>query len=218
MSREPVVINGVDVDNDMISSFKKRLIIKEGCWSWKSKPNKSGYSVFSYKKKPFYAHRFSFALFNGPLKEGLVIDHVCRNRSCLNPKHLRQVSQKINCIENSDSFSAINSRKTHCVKGHSLDKNNLRIRNNGSRRCLICQKNHNDKINARALALRRLNFKPKNVARNERHGMARLTEAQVKEIRRMLSCGFATRQITSKFKITKSNVYNIRDNKIWKNI
>jgi hypothetical protein len=63
---------------------------------------------------------------------------MCRNRACVNPNHLRQVTPKINTIENSNSIQAINSKKTHCKRGHSLTGYNLLKQSDNYRRCRKC--------------------------------------------------------------------------------
>lgn len=72
----------------------------EGCWIWTAYTDPFGYGKFHAriggKSTQWLAHRFSFELANGPIPEGLVVDHVCHNKSCVNPAHLRAVTQKQN--------------------------------------------------------------------------------------------------------------------------
>lgn len=111
------------------------------CWEWVACKSGNGYGTISFQKKQWLAHRLSLFLHGVPLIEGLVIDHVCRNRGCVNPKHLRQVSHKTNVLENSDSPQAKNATKTHCPKGHPYSG----VRGTpdekfGWRVCKICQR------------------------------------------------------------------------------
>ena len=92
----------------------------EGCWDWIGSKNSHGYGAMTIDKKSIGAHRVSYRIFNGSLEKGKVIDHICRNRKCVNPDHLRLVSQWTNSIENSNGVSALNAKKTHCVRGHEL--------------------------------------------------------------------------------------------------
>lgn len=116
------------------------------CWEWSGRINNKGYGQFYVCRKEISAHRYSFEFYNNKkIDNGLVIDHICRNRSCVNPAHLREVSIKTNSLENSINPSALNHKKTHCVKGHELTKENTyifnRIRNGikyTERQCRSC--------------------------------------------------------------------------------
>lgn len=72
----------------------------EGCWNWTGATNgKVGYGRIGAGTKPYswlLAHRASYEMSNGPIPEGLVIDHICHNRKCVNPDHLRAITQKQN--------------------------------------------------------------------------------------------------------------------------
>lgn len=129
----------------IIEKFLSRISAKtEGeCWPWVGHINKSGYGAFTISAgKIFLAHRISFDLFNEKVIETLVIDHICKNRRCVNPKHLRQVYSGINVTENSDSPSAENKLKTHCPKGHEYNEENIYIattkRKTKGRACRTC--------------------------------------------------------------------------------
>jgi hypothetical protein len=74
----------------------------------------------------------------GPIPEGKQLDHLCRNRACINPEHLEPVTAKENILRG-ESFSAKNARKTHCIHGHELSGDNLRILKHG-RVCLECRR------------------------------------------------------------------------------
>lgn len=121
-----------------LSKIKK---LDNGCWIWNGFLDKKGYGYFKIKLGipglQIMAHRASYLLFIGDLIKGLEIDHLCRNRACVNPEHLEQISHKEN-NRRSESPTAINARKTHCKNGHELIGNNLRIRKNGQRLCRPC--------------------------------------------------------------------------------
>jgi len=122
--------------------FIDRIEKSDHCWGLKSLRPTKGYRFFWVKelKVNIIAHRFSFWIFNGSIDSNLVIDHKCRNKWCINPDHLRNVSMKINAIENSNSDIALNHAKTHCKNGHPLFGENLSIKRNGFRRCLTCHR------------------------------------------------------------------------------
>lgn len=123
--------------------FQKKLDIvsngADGCWIWQGHKRKDGYGRFWRQGSCQYAHRISYEIFHGPISNGLVIDHQCRNRICVRPDHIRAVNIRTNCIENSMSGPVVNSLKTHCPKGHGYTKDNTYIHPDGSRRCRVCR-------------------------------------------------------------------------------
>jgi len=115
------------------------------------KPGVEGYNAFAYEGRTIRAHRYSYELFVGPIPDGLVIDHMCRNRACVNPDHLRVVDRRTNTIENSTSRPALNAMKTHCANGHPYDDTNT-VLIAGKRRCRQCtsSKNHQQYLKRKA--------------------------------------------------------------------
>jgi hypothetical protein len=93
------------------------------CWNWTASVCTSGYGQFTYKGRNRLAHRLAYELIRGDIPNGLTIDHLCRNRRCVNPSHLEAVPIGIN-VKRGTNFIAVNSRKTHCVNGHSFTKSN----------------------------------------------------------------------------------------------
>lgn len=76
--------------------FFKFVEKTESCWIWKGSVDKEGYGIFSYRCMKIKSHRYSYSLFNGPLKGGFLICHTCDNPSCVNPSHLYQGTYKDN--------------------------------------------------------------------------------------------------------------------------
>ena len=70
-----------------------------GCWTWIAGRTSRGYGSFGQggPKRRVYAHRYAYELLVGPIPDGLVIDHLCRNPSCVNPDHLEPVTHQENC-------------------------------------------------------------------------------------------------------------------------
>jgi hypothetical protein len=109
-----------------------------GCWLWLGGLSGGGYGSVSVVDVQATAHRFSYELYKGPIPEGLQLDHLCRNRSCVNPDHLEPVTSRENILRG-EGLSAINARKTHCPLGHELTGKNL-ITRGRKRRCRTCQR------------------------------------------------------------------------------
>lgn len=112
---------------------------EDECWEWKGYKNKKGYGYISSKWQgpPLEVYRLSYMLCVGD-PGNLYIDHLCRNRSCVNPKHLEAVSNKENILRG-NAMGGINTRKTHCKNGHLLPEPTL-LWGKIQRRCKTCQK------------------------------------------------------------------------------
>ena len=107
------------------------------CWEWTAAKNSNGYGNF----RSMSAHVVSYKFYKGDIPKALTVDHICNNRSCVNPNHLRLLTAYDNSMRG-NSPPAINKRKTHCIHGHPLEGENLYIkkRNDGPRReCKVCR-------------------------------------------------------------------------------
>lgn len=113
------------------------------CWIWLGSKNKNGYGQVEVTqdggKKPHLAHRLAYEDLNGPIREGLELDHLCVNPSCVRPSHLESVTHYVNNMR-SDSPAAQYARRTHCQRGHELSGENLHLVNGITRRCRACQR------------------------------------------------------------------------------
>lgn len=109
----------------------------KGCWTWKGYCNELGYAIVRFVVGKYeFAHRVSYEAFRGPIGDGLVIDHLCRTPSCINPYHLEPVTQAENVKRG--SVGAKNRSKTHCPAGHPYAGDNLSIDRRGQRVCRAC--------------------------------------------------------------------------------
>lgn len=115
---------------------------KNGCVPWLGSKYVGGYGQIGvggkYGRK-IRAHRYAYEQVHGPIPDGLVLDHLCRNPSCVNVAHLEAVTQAENILRG-DSPAAKHARQTHCLNGHELSPENIAIRYNGWRRCKLCRR------------------------------------------------------------------------------
>jgi len=118
--------------------------IKTKCWEWKGAKS-GGYGNFVINGKQMRAHRLSYQIFIGELRPKFQINHMCSNRSCINPEHLEQITHAENGSR--EKANHYNARLTHCKRGHEFNETNTRysIRPNGHngwklRQCKICRK------------------------------------------------------------------------------
>src|SRR5207245_8252545 len=109
-----------DKYEDPFTRFTKFVIRNDsGCWEWTGAVQPNGYGRFDGG----YSHRFSFESFRYSIPHGLQVDHLCRNRRCVNPFHLQPVTAQVNQLRG-NSVSGINARKTHCIRGHEFTDDN----------------------------------------------------------------------------------------------
>lgn len=131
--------------------FWAKVRIRPGCWLYTGYIDKKGYGRFSVRPDgggeydSTLAHDFAYEQLIGPIPEGKVLDHAeCDNPSCPNPFHVAPTTNRLNVLRGKGP-SAINSRKTHCIRGHPFDAENTYIRKSSpygfrGRRCRICDK------------------------------------------------------------------------------
>jgi hypothetical protein len=137
---------------------KAVIDFETGCWNWTASMNGKGYGQITVAGGMQKAHRAAYELIEGPIPAGLELDHLCRNRACINPAHLEPVTSRENTLRSPISPSAINARKTHCPFGHEYTaENTLMRKGNRSRCCRACNreqcKQHRELVQARALEL-----------------------------------------------------------------
>jgi hypothetical protein len=113
-------------------------IARTPCWEWQGTTLVNGYGQLKGDHKVEYAHRISYRLFRGRIPGSFVIDHLCRNRRCVNPLHLEAVSNKENLLRGVGS-PARNARKSACKRGHPLSGDNLRVSVTKSGKGRVCR-------------------------------------------------------------------------------
>jgi hypothetical protein len=107
------------------------------CWQWMAAKAADGYGRFVYEKKCQQAHRLAYQFWVGPIPDDLVLDHLCRNRSCVNPAHLEPVTQKVN---NNRGMRSQPQFLTHCLRGHEYTPETTYARPGKSKECKVCRR------------------------------------------------------------------------------
>jgi hypothetical protein len=106
-----------------LSKIQGDTLRADECWEWTASKI-GGYGRFSVgQHRTVAAHRWAYEALVGPIPDGLTLDHLCRNRACVNPAHLEPVTMRENVLRGFNPC-AINARKTECPKGHPFDEVN----------------------------------------------------------------------------------------------
>lgn len=137
LKREGIVRNRIHGDDAArLRSHQMRPEGDDGCWVFTGSRNVKGYGRIGIRRpghgRSILAHRLAYELAKGPIPEGLEVDHLCRNRACVNPDHLEAVPHITNVRRGSRATSPT------CIRGHAFDL--VRVKDGlVHRACSLCK-------------------------------------------------------------------------------
>jgi hypothetical protein len=117
--------------------MRLNIVLGDGCWLWIGSTSRGGYGQFNDGTTMVRAHRFGYTALVGDIPQGLDLDHLCRNRWCVNPEHLEPVTRG----ENLRRGYLARGLKGACAQGHPFDDDNTFQRASGGRGCRTCRNN-----------------------------------------------------------------------------
>ena len=164
----------------------------DACWVWLGVKNAKGYGRFS---RGYMAHRVAHALNGGTIPDGYSIDHLCRNRACVNPRYLEAVPHRINLLRG-NTVTARAAAATHCPSGHPYDAANTVHRKRGSRECKAC--------------IRRRNYESYVPRANARRRRPHLTESELATARGMIVAGKTNAEVARAIDISEGSASRLR--------
>jgi hypothetical protein len=159
LARARAALKAMKVEDLRLELAKRRFneqytIDDDGCFVWTGAiDRRDGYGRFyDGSGKTQTAYGFAWRYYCGEVPTGMVLDHICRNRACVNHTHLRLVTNAENVLIGV-GVTAKNARKTQCRHGHSLtDEANVYVRPDGGRGCRTCLREADKRAKAKRRA------------------------------------------------------------------
>jgi hypothetical protein len=129
--------------------FDSKWLTVGDCRIWQGPLDRDGYGNFYLRRKGRRAHRVAWYSLHGEIPEGMVVNHTCRHRACVNPQHLNLLTAAENALRDSSNVSYINSQKTHCPRGHEYDMRLRKPNGRTQRGCSTCEREKARRLRAK---------------------------------------------------------------------
>jgi len=188
----------------MPERFWAKVQKTDGCWIWQGRlTSGTGYGAFELNGKTRGAHRVAYELVKGAVPEGLELDHLCRNRACVNPDHLEPVTRRENIRRGANMIL-----RSHCKHGHEFTPDNTHINGRGHQVCRACHRLRYARTHPRLEYHRSV---------GERNPSAKLTEDQVLTIRHLYDSGQvrSMRQLARQFNVNRVTIRHVIRRETW---
>jgi hypothetical protein len=152
----------------LIERFQEKhaVDLDTGCWVWVASAKTRGYGAVtvSHEHGTMLAHRLSYLIHVGRIPDGMELDHLCRNRACVNPEHLEPVTT----AENGRRARPFRQKPTHCPQGHAYAEHGRLYPSGQSYICLPCKAEYTRRRRAGLPTKRRDDRLPDDVIRSIR--------------------------------------------------
>jgi hypothetical protein len=131
--------------DDPLKRFWRRVEKTRTCWNWLG-PLQLGYGRVVVQQRPtrlVMAHRYAYELLRHPIPKGMTIDHLCKNKRCVNPAHMEIVTR-------SENAKRGNPLLKRCKRGHLMRGDNVYFPPKGPRQCRACKWLHHIRSHPRS--------------------------------------------------------------------
>lgn len=203
------------------ADFWARVVKEDGCWRWVGAIDRGGYGRFTVRRRAIRAHRYAWEAVNGPVPTGLCVCHHCDNPRCVRPDHLFVGTYADN---NRDRDAKGRTARGLRSGAHTMpwrrtfgDRNGLRKDPSRAARGDASGARLHPETRARGQA-NGAYTKPERLPRGSTHGRAKITEDDVREIRRLRANGVSVKALVARFGIGKSMVSYIVQRKFWRHV